>query len=59
MNGILTLKQASDKLQITPEVVRRWLRNGKLIGFKAGKLWRIKEDDLEAFIDKNRGDKLS
>jgi len=33
------------------KTVREWLRTGKLKGKKVGRLWRIKESDLEEFIN--------
>ncbi|MEW6173695.1 MAG: helix-turn-helix domain-containing protein [Bacillota bacterium] len=38
---------------MTPESrLREWLRSGKLQGVKAGRLWRIRERDLEGFLEK-------
>jgi excisionase family DNA binding protein len=33
------------------KTVREWLRTGKLKGKKVGRLWRVKESDLEEFIN--------
>ncbi|HPT62259.1 MAG TPA: helix-turn-helix domain-containing protein, partial [Bacillota bacterium] len=33
------------------KTVREWLRTGKLKGKKVGRVWRIKESDLEEFIN--------
>jgi len=35
MNGILTVRQIAEKLQVNTETVYRWLRDGKLTGYKA------------------------
>jgi len=50
MNGILTVRQIAEKLQVNTETVYRWLRNGKLAGYKANRLWRIGDLDLNAFL---------
>lgn len=50
---ILTINQVAERLQVSYETVRHWLRTGTLKGFKIGGfIWRIKESDLEEFIDK-------
>ncbi len=56
--GWLTVAQIAERLQISQETVRRWIRDGQLPvlelgGFKAG--YRIREDDLAAFIDERYG----
>jgi excisionase family DNA binding protein len=56
--GWLTVAQVSERLQISQETVRRWIRSGdlpvlELGGLKAG--YRIREDALAAFIDERYG----
>ena len=46
---LLTPKGVADLLQVNPEVIRRWLRTGKLNGVKVGADWRVRESDL-AFL---------
>ena len=54
MEKLLTLDQAADRLQVDRETVRSYLKLGKLKGHKiAGWMWRIKEEDLETFIEEN------
>lgn len=55
MNEILTVKQIARKLQVDPETVYRWLRNGKLTGYRANRLWRIAEHDLMSFLERKTG----
>ena len=38
------------RLAVSPKSIRQWLREGRLKGLRAGKLWRIKVDDLEQFL---------
>lgn len=46
-----TTRQVADVLQLDPEVVRRYVRGGKIKAFKIGNSWRVKEEDLKLFID--------
>lgn len=47
---ILTVPQAAEKLQMNPDIVRDYLRSGKMPGRKVGKAWRVLESDLEQWI---------
>lgn len=48
---LLTPEQVADRLQISRVTVMDYLRKGRLKGHRVGKLWRIKEQDLEAFLE--------
>ena len=48
---IWTPFEIAEHFKVQERAVRRWLNEGKLIGFKMGNLWRIKEIDLLAFIE--------
>ena len=52
----LTVEEICDRLQLHPQTVRRWLRDGELhgvlIGDRAG--YRVHPDDLLAFL-RSRG----
>ncbi len=56
MNHLLTIDQAAEKLQVKPRTVRKWLQKGKLKGVKVGRLWRIREADLEKFVSNEGSD---
>jgi len=49
---MLTVPQVSTYLQVHPETVRKWLREGVLRGVNLGGKggWRIRRDELERFI---------
>lgn len=51
MERLLTPEEAAERLAVSPKSIRKWLREGKLKGVRAGRLWRIRERDLEAFVD--------
>jgi excisionase family DNA binding protein len=54
MERLLTLDEAAEKLQVDKESIRNYLTSGKLKGHKiAGWMWRVKEKDLEAFVEEN------
>jgi excisionase family DNA binding protein len=44
-------EDVAEILGFKEKTVREWLRTGKLKGKKVGRLWRIKESDLEEFIN--------
>lgn len=48
---LLTIEQAADYLQIAPKTVREWLRVGRLPGVKIGRVWRIREASLRAWVE--------
>ncbi len=50
MGRILTIDEASELLSLSPQVVRDYLRRGKLPGGKIGRHWRIVEEDLLQFV---------
>jgi excisionase family DNA binding protein len=48
---LLTPKQAATCLLVSEKAVLDCLRLGTLKGVKAGRQWRIRERDLEAFLE--------
>lgn len=48
---ILTAEQAAKILQIHPFTVLKYIRAGKLKSSKLGRIYRIRESDLEKFLD--------
>jgi excisionase family DNA binding protein len=51
----LTVAQIAERLQVHPETVRRWLRDGQIVGrnFGGRSGYRVRERDLEAFLDQD------
>jgi excisionase family DNA binding protein len=47
---LLTPEQAAERLLVAKKTILTWLQTGQLKGRKAGRLWRIRERDLEAFL---------
>ncbi|MFV0484910.1 MAG: helix-turn-helix domain-containing protein [Candidatus Saccharimonadales bacterium] len=52
---LLTLEQASELLQVHPNTLRNWDRDGMLKAVRLGvrKLYRYKKEDLAKFIEKS------
>jgi excisionase family DNA binding protein len=50
MDTLLTVEQAAATLQLRPKTLKGWLRAGKLTGCKIGRQWRVREVDLDTFI---------
>lgn len=53
MEKFYTPEQVSKLLQLKAVTVHRWLRDGRLKGFRLGRLWRISRSQLEEFLDSN------
>jgi len=51
---LLTPAQVGERLQVTERTVYQWLRDGRLVGLKLGRLWRVRSEDLEEFLDRFR-----
>jgi excisionase family DNA binding protein len=50
---LLTVREVADRLRSSPETVRRWLRQGKLRGFRPGGTrlgYRVSEGELQRFL---------
>ena len=49
---LLTPEQVAERLHISRLTIGNWLRSGKLKGVKVGRLWRVRESDLDAFLER-------
>jgi excisionase family DNA binding protein len=49
-DNLLTPEDVAARLHISRLTVGNWLRSGKLKGVKVGRLWRVRESDLETFL---------
>jgi excisionase family DNA binding protein len=47
---LITPEDAADRLAVSKNTILDWLRSGQLKGVKAGRLWRLRERDLAAFL---------
>jgi excisionase family DNA binding protein len=56
---LLTVREVAERIRSAPETVRRWLRQGKLRGFRPGgtKLgYRVPESELQRFIQQSQAE---
>src|SRR5256885_913817 len=53
---VLTPEKVAQLLSVRPKTIRDWLKQGRMKGIKAGRLWRIRERDLEAFLSQARAE---
>jgi excisionase family DNA binding protein len=51
MEDLYTVKEVAAKLKVSERSVLDWLRAGHLRGLRAGRAWRVKESDLEVFLE--------
>ncbi|MDO9533523.1 MAG: helix-turn-helix domain-containing protein [Deltaproteobacteria bacterium] len=49
---LLTPEEAAARLKISRLTIGDWFRSGKLKGVKVGRLWRVRESELEVFLRK-------
>jgi excisionase family DNA binding protein len=50
-DDLLTPEEVAEQLRVTLPTVYAWLKMGRLHGLRAGKFWRIRPADLEAFLN--------
>jgi excisionase family DNA binding protein len=48
-----TVSQVAERLGVSEESVRRWLREGLLGGLAAGRKWVVPAGELQAFLETN------
>jgi len=51
LTDLLTPDEAAKILKVNVRTVTNLIRAGELRGVKIGRVWRIREEDLQAFID--------
>ena len=51
---LLTPAQVGERVQVTERTIYQGLRDRQLVGHKLGRLWRIRPEDLEDFLDRTR-----
>lgn len=50
----LTPQEVSALLRVSTQTVRRWIKEGELPAYKVGRAWRIKEVDLNKWLNGRR-----
>ncbi|GGM36033.1 DNA-binding protein [Paraliobacillus quinghaiensis] len=49
---IMTITQVAEYLQLSEMTTYKLVQEGKIPGFKIGRHWRVKRDDLDEFIER-------
>ncbi len=49
-----TLKEIAERLKVSERTVWRWVHSGALPAIKLGQQWRIRDDDLDEFLEARR-----
>ena len=47
---VYTLAEVQDILKVTQRTVYNYIKTGKLKAVKMGKYWRVRHEDLDAFL---------
>jgi len=47
---MLKTRQVAKELGVTPRTVAKWIRDGDLKAVKVGTNWRVRREELDAFI---------
>jgi len=50
MSEVFTVKQLAEYLQVTPQSIYNLLTDENIPGFKVGRRWRFKKDDIDKWI---------
>ena len=56
MEKLLTTQEIADYLGLTQRTIYTYIQSGSLRAVKVGREWRIKESELEAFINRGNGE---
>jgi excisionase family DNA binding protein len=56
MEKLLTTQEIADYLGLTQRTIYTYIQSGSLRAVKIGREWRIKESELEAFINRGNDD---
>lgn len=50
MEKLLTIQEVANYLKVSRSTVWRWCNQGKLLAYKAGRGWRVRQSDLEKML---------
>lgn len=54
LEQLLSVKEVAKILNMAEITIKKYLKEGDLVGIKIGRVWRIAPGDLKAFIEKRR-----
>jgi excisionase family DNA binding protein len=56
---IMTVSQVAEYLQLSEMTTYKLVQEGKIPGFKIGRHWRVKKDDLNELIERlKKGERI-
>lgn len=56
---IMTVSEVAEYLRISEVTTYKLVQSGSIPGFKIGRSWRVKLDDLLEYIDKKKGERYT
>lgn len=54
MKQLYTVDEVADFLRVSPRTIRRYIKDGKLNGFKVGQAWRFSDTEVARFIQERQ-----
>lgn len=52
MEILYTIEEVATYLKVDPKTVRNWIDEGKIVSIKIGRLVRIRESELNKFVER-------
>jgi len=52
---VLTIREAAKYLKLNQKTIRRMIEEKRLVAYRIGHSWRIRNDDLRSLVSKNGG----
>ena len=53
MDTFLTTEEVAQRMRVSQNMILQLIKRGELPATRFGKLWRIKESDLEDYLNRN------
>jgi excisionase family DNA binding protein len=50
----LSTRKVSERLDVTPRTVARWIRQGEIKAVKMGRVWRVALSEVERFASRGQ-----
>lgn len=54
MSEFLTVNEIAKRLKLHPATIAKYVREGKILALKFGRVWRIREEELTKFLEKTQ-----
>jgi len=56
VSEFLTVNEVAEKLRLHPATIAKYVREGKILALKFGRVWRIREEELTKFLEKTEAE---